>query len=161
MLNFNPSGHLVPNQPIISTLEELHSEFVVDYTSVERSTLYDSYSRYSADLKAVCGGVELRQWINGSFATRSEPRPSDIDMVTFLDAELVKELGSALDRFKYPDSKLNYPGIDGYIVSVYAEGSPHYFTYRSDELHWQDEFDKTRRNRAGRKLPKGFLEIKY
>lgn len=30
MLNFNPSGHLVANQPIISTLEELHSEFVVD-----------------------------------------------------------------------------------------------------------------------------------
>ena len=161
MLSFNAHGYLTPNRPILSNLDELQETFVRDYSSVERSSLYDAYCEYSNNLKALCEGAVLRQWINGSFATRSQLRPSDIDMVTFIDAAVVMRLGNALDPFKYPQSKHNYPGIDGYIVSVYDQASPHRLLYLSDELHWRDEFDTARRNRAGIKHPKGFLEIMY
>lgn len=161
MLTFNQAGYLEPDSPISATEEQFHEVFVVQYSSVERSMLYDSYQRYSSDLKALCSGILLRQWVDGSFVTKVELRPSDIDMVTFLDAALIEQLGVALEPFKYPNSKHHYPGIDGYLVSVYGSDSPHHFLSHSDELHWRSTFDKTRRNRNGIKLPKGFLEIMY
>lgn len=161
MLTFNQTGYLEPDSPILVTQQEFHDVFVVQYSSVERSMLYESYQRYSSDLKRLCSGISLRQWVDGSFVTKVELRPSDIDMVTFLDATLVEQLGASLDRFKYPNSKQHYSGIDGYLVSVYATDSPHHILTQSDELHWRSIFDKTRRNRNGMKLPKGFLEIIY
>jgi hypothetical protein len=43
MLTFNDSGFLVPNVAINSSLEELKQEFVVNLSSVERSTLFEFY----------------------------------------------------------------------------------------------------------------------
>jgi hypothetical protein len=162
MLIFNGAGYLTPNRPIRAGLEEMEQEFVINYSSVDRSMLYESYCRYSDDLKKLCSDGELRQWINGSFTTRNTLRPNDIDLVTFIDAELVIQLGEKITPFIFPNSKLNYPGIDGYIVSVYPSDHPSYFSFQSDEAYWLDEFDTTRRNRrTGRKAPKGFLEIYY
>jgi hypothetical protein len=99
--------------------------------------------------------------MNGSFVTKNTLRPNDIDFVTFLPFDLVEELGDALHPFIFPNSKINYHGMDAYIVSVYPNDHSAINIYISDKKYWQDVFDTTRRNRVGRKSPKGFLEIIY
>jgi hypothetical protein len=159
MLQFNRSGYLVPNNPIRSNISELEKTFVIQYSSVERSTLFEEYLRYSKDLKALCENTELRQWINGSFVTRKNPRPSDIDMITFIDTDIFQKLGDKLHPFAYPNSKENYPGVDAYIVESFKEKN---VLFKHDQAYWHQQFDTTRRNkRTGKKLPKGFLEIIY
>ena len=156
MLKFNRLGYLVPNKPIRSSVDELQKTFVVEYSSVERSKLFDEYMRYTKDLKALCENTQLHQWINGSFVTRSKARPNDIDMVTFIDADILQNIKKELTPFVYPNSKKNYPGVDAYIVEVNNKMINH------DKAYWLHQFDSTTRNvRTGRKLPKGFLEIIY
>ncbi|CAG5081304.1 DUF6932 family protein [Parvicella tangerina] len=159
MLTINEAGYLEPNTAIPSDLTEMEKTFVIEYSSVERSALFEMYQQYIEDLKQLCGDTPLRQWINGSFITKRKPRPSDIDMVTFIDSHTVQKLGEKLRPFVYPQSKSNYPGIDAYIVEVYPEDSNKFMLFKSDTAYWHNQFDTTRRNRQGQKEPKGFLEI--
>ncbi len=112
MLKFNRLGYLEPNKPILSDINELEKHFVIDYSSVERSRLFEEYLRYYRDIKALCENTELHQWINGSFITRNKPRPNDIDIVTFIDTDIFQKLGDKLEPYRYPNSKKNYPGVD-------------------------------------------------
>lgn len=155
MLKFNQLGYLVPNKPIGLSIEEVEKYFVIEFSSVERSKLFEQYLRYSKELKELCENTTLHQWINGSFVTRRTTRPSDIDMVTFIDAGIIQKLGDKLKPFIYPHSKKNYPGVDAYVI---AANSP---VTELDKAYWHHQFDTTRRNRTGNKLPKGFLEITY
>ena len=100
MLTFNSAGYLTPNTAINSTVREFEEEFVVNYSSGDRSRLFEMYLQYCNDLKALCEERELLQWIDGSFVTKSKPSPSDIDMVTFIDAELIEKLGKKLNYKK-------------------------------------------------------------
>ena len=97
MLTFNSAGYLTPNTAINSTVREFEEEFVVNYSSGDRSRLFEMYLQYCNDLKALCEERELLQWIDGSFVTKSKPSPSDIDMVTFIDAELIEKLGKEVE----------------------------------------------------------------
>jgi hypothetical protein len=99
MLEFNRLGYLVPNKPISSDINELEKYFVIEYSSVERSRLFDEYLRYSRDLKALCENIQLCQWVNGSFITRNTPRPNDIDLVTFIDTTIFQKLDDKLAPF--------------------------------------------------------------
>ena len=156
MLEFNRLGYLVPYRAISSDINELEKYFVIEYSSVERSKLFEEYLRYSKDLKELCGNKELHQWVNGSFITRDKPRPNDIDMVTFIDTTIFQKLGDKLEPFRYPNSKENYSGVDAYIIEVKNNIIEH------DRDYWHHQFDTTKRNvRTGKKLPKGFLEIIY
>lgn len=156
MLEFNRLGYLVPNKAIPSNVDEFEKYFVMEYSSVERSKLFEAYLRYSKDLKKLCENTKLLQWINGSFITRNKPRPNDIDLVTFIDTSIFQKLGSKLEPFRYPNSKVNYPGVDAYIVENKNKVIEH------DRAYWHHQFDTTKRNvRTGKKLPKGFLEIIY
>jgi hypothetical protein len=159
MLKFNKLGYLEPYNLIPSDIKELEKTFVVEYSSVERSSLFNQYIRYSEDLKQLCGNLDLVQWINGSFISINKPRPSDIDMVTFVDTKTFRKLGDELRPFAYPKSKENYPGVDAYIVECFTDDDN--VLYNSDKAYWYHQFNSSRRNRRGKKLPKGFLEIIY
>jgi len=159
MLQFNSSGLLVPNTNIPSTLQELNAEFVVKIPSPQRLSLNGQYLNYSTQLKSLCGGIDFVQWIDGSFVTKT-PDPSDMDIVTFLDFNLVAKLGVALKPFIYPQSESTFH-MDAYIVTIYPEKNPKSFYYASDSAYWMGKFDKTRRNRRGNRYAKGFLQIIY
>ncbi len=120
---------------------------------------FEAYIKYSSALKQLCGNENLIQWINGSFVTK-EKRPKDIDLVTFIDCSIIDSLENALQPFKYPESEINFH-VDAYIVPVYRATSKQYYLYQYDKAYWINKFEKTRRNRAGNKLAKGFLEISY
>jgi hypothetical protein len=156
MLTFNHSGLLVPDTKIKSSIQELENEFVKKIPSSKRKEIFQAYVKYNEDFKKVCNLDELHQWINGSYVTKKN-NPGDIDLVTFLDHDIVRELGIKLDDFKYPNSEIIY-GVDAYIVEVYPEDHINRFIYISDKAYWMDRFTKTRRVR-GNRLSKGFLEI--
>jgi hypothetical protein len=97
--------------------------------------------------------------LNNVYYVSKKNNPGDIDLVTFLDFDVIQKLGSKLDNFKYPNSEIIY-GVDAYIVEVYPETHRDRFRYVSDKAYWMDRFTKTRRIR-GNRLSKGFLEIKF
>ncbi len=157
MLKFNTKGLLIPNTNIVSDITELEEIFVNGIISYTRGDLFNKYISYSKALKELCNNEELIQWIDGSFATK-KPNPNDIDLVTFVEFSVVDELGDRLADFKYPASKSTF-GVDAYIIRVYPPAHKRYTPYQLDKAYWMDHFAKTRRNRIGNKLPKGFLEI--
>ena len=159
MLYFNQSGLLVPGSVISSNLNELELEFVTNIPTPERITHFEGYKKYSNSLKKLCGNESLVQWIDGSFVTK-EPMPKDIDLVTFIDFNLITNLGNLLQSFKYPASETNFQ-VDAYIVAVYPIQHKKYYLYQHDRAYWIDQFDTSRRNRKGNRYTKGFLEIIY
>jgi len=105
----------------------------------------------------LAGTASMHQWINDSFVTKKSS-PGDIDLITFLDFETVKQIGDRITNFKYPKSELIY-GVDAYIIETYPEKHKNWFIFQSDKAYWMDRFTKTRRIK-GNRLAKGLLEIK-
>ncbi|HET6245203.1 MAG: hypothetical protein H0V01_11960 [Bacteroidetes bacterium] len=159
MLKFDSKGLLTPNTKIVASVAELKIHFVDAIPSATRPKIFDSYIKYSDALKNLLQGQPLQQWINGSFVTQI-PNPKDIDMITFIDYQVVAKLGTQLDNFCVKGSFKVY-GVDAYILEVYSESHEKHFFYKSDVSYWMDRFDKTRRDLSGKKNPKGFLEIIY
>lgn len=159
MLIFNHSGVLIPDNKIISDLAELKTEFVDGIPSGKRMDLFNRLLKYNEDLQKVLGFCGFVQWINGSFVTK-KVNPGDIDLVTFIETEKILEIGSSIDPFRFPNSESIY-GVDAYIIEVYPSDEPDYFRTVSDKAYWADRFSKTRRDRNGNKLRKGFLEIRF
>ncbi len=157
MFSFNKAGLLVPDSKIITSKELFELEFVSNIQSLKRKELFDSLVSYNNELKKSCNLEVLNQWIDGSFVTK-KINPGDIDVVTFLDFQIIEEHEKKLNDFKYPSSE-NLFGIDGYIVAVYPEDHENYFLSLSDSAYWHDKFTKSRRVRGIRQT-KGFLEIK-
>lgn len=157
MLEFDSKGFLIPDNAIRSTLQELEQVFVEGIKTGDRRKHFDAYLNYSKELKKLCGNIELVQWIDGSFITKKE-NPNDIDLVTFLDFEIIKDIDYLLSNFKEPLSKTVY-GVDAYIVYTYSQNHKKYILQQSDSAYWIDRFTKTRPNRKGQKFKKGFLEI--
>ena len=89
MIKFDSKGHLTPYQPISFQVKDLKEHFVDAFGSETRKTHFDNYLRYSSNLKAVLGGIQIRQWINGSFVTRKS-NPKDIDSISFANHSDVK-----------------------------------------------------------------------
>lgn len=159
MLQFDSKGNLKPYQPIRCTLNEFKKHFVAGIDSDTRKVNFEKYILYSDDLKALLGGVEMRQWVNGSFVTKKK-NPGDIDLITFLDSAGIKKLGNKLVDFRASGSWTAY-GVDAYLLENHPEGSKNFRFTEADMAYWQNLFSKTRTNRRGNKYPKGFLEIMY
>ena len=159
MLKFTSKGLLVPNRNIISSLAELKEEFLDNIFTQNRKSLFENYIKYSDDLSKTCKGSKIRQWIDGSFVTKNS-KPKDIDIVSFIEYQIIDSNEPIFTNFKFPNS-INKYGVDAYIVKVYPDDHKKYPLYIGDRMYWMDRFDKTRRNRAGNKVPKGFLEILY
>lgn len=158
MLIFDSKGNLKPYQPISSNVNNLKKFLIDGITSDSRKLNFEKYIKYSDDLKLLVK-KQLEQWINGSFVT-TKINPKDIDLVTFLDSETIRKLGSKLDPFRPPFSWERY-GVDAYILEVYPTDSKLYRFSESDRLYWLDLFSHTRPNRQGIRNKKGFLEINY
>lgn len=156
-LNFDRKGNLIPNSNIKCTLELFEQVFIKDIGTPIRSTLFESFLKYTTELKNTLEGAELTCWINGSFATKKK-EPNDMDLVTFINYDMLDLKEQFLQDFKYPDSLTKF-GLDAYIVKVYPRSHSKYPLYIGDEMYWMDRFDKNKRNRNGVKVPKGFVEI--
>jgi len=104
MLNLNSKGLLIPGNNILSSVEELERVFVKSIQTNQRNQLFNNYKAYSKSLKDLCGDNSLFQWVDGSFVTR-KPNPGDIDLVTFINFEVVNKFENKLTDYKFPLSK--------------------------------------------------------
>jgi hypothetical protein len=156
LLEFNSKGLLVPSINLSTSLLEMKSVFVDAIDSKIRPIIFEKYMQYSITLKALLDGANYFQWINGSFVTL-EKNPRDIDLVSFIDFKLVEQKEKELEIFNTLSKKDRM--LDVYIVPIYPKSHPQEFFSTSDKLAWLDKFGKTRRNRNGVRLEKGFLEI--
>ena len=116
MLEFNLKGLLIPETIIPSTLSELKNEFAVKLNDGDREHLFIQYQLYCKDIKEICGNNALIQWIDGSYTTKNK-NPSDIDLVTLIDYEIVKNKEEELKRFIFPISMEIY-NMDAYIIPI-------------------------------------------
>jgi hypothetical protein len=158
MLKFNSQGFLIPAENIRSNIAEFEETFVNDTCAPKRRELFNNYIHYTNELKNWCGGIEITQWVDGSFVVKKR-EPRDIDLVTFIDFSVEETVKDNLADFKYPLSEIVF-GVDAYLVKIYPPDHNLYKLYISDRAYWMDHFSKTRRNRIGNKSSKGFLEIK-
>lgn len=151
-LNFDQHGYLKPYQVIVCDMATLEKHFVSAFPfSVTRQRLWEHYREYVRDLKANIT-EHFTQWLDGSFITQA-PNPNDIDIVTFLDAEVFQKKETALESywsFALEDKKL-----DTYLVEVYERDSKQYEAITENYQNvWRNRFGK---DRIGQ--PKGFLEL--
>ena len=158
MIELNQKGLIVPDYNVPSTVLELATVFVKDRPTSQRTILFDGYLSYMDDLCTCLGDIQFTQWIDGSFTTAKQ-HPGDIDIVTFLNFDVVDQLGAALSPFKYPES-LRY-GMDAYLVRVFPPEHRLFALYIGDRAYWLDRCTKTERNRRGIVHRKGFLELFY
>jgi hypothetical protein len=157
MLEFNYKGLLIPETIIKSTLDEFKNEFSIKLNTGKREDLFNQYQLYCENLKALCGNRPLIQWIDGSYVTQNK-NPSDIDLVTLIDYNIIKVKEEELKKFTFPQSMETYQ-IDAYIIAVHPEDDKLYFVTQSDRSYWIDHFGKTKPNKYRKRIPKGFLEI--
>lgn len=148
----------MPNQPIPSSLSEVEAVFVQRVGTAKRQLLYSNYRQYIAELQRVIGNAPFSQWIDGSFSTL-EPNPGDIDIVSFINFEIVEKFDRVLRPLRFPDSLRH--GIDAYIVRTYPPDHRLFALYIGDRAYLMDKFDKTARNRRGVVYPKEFIELTF
>ena len=158
MIQFNHLGLLVPDCNIPSTIQELVTVFVRSKPTHQRTELFVKYIDYMTTMYALLENVSFIQWIDGSFTT-TDANPRDIDIVTFVNFDVVTRLDSELTQFKYPAS-LSF-GMDAYIVRVFPPDHRSFALYAGDRAYWLERFSRTERNRRGVVHKKGFLELTH
>jgi hypothetical protein len=84
--------------------------------------------------------------------------PFDIDIVTFIDFDIVKAKEKELKDFIFPKSLENFQ-MDAYIIAVYPENTKSYIVTQADRSYWMEHFGKTKPNRYRKRVSKGFLKI--
>ena len=126
-LVFDTKGLLVPSRNIVATLDDFNITFVKNFPmSKTREKLFENYLSYSDELKQILNLGELKQWINGSFVTKTI-NPKDVDLVTFIPNEVYYKKESVLRKFN-EKSWFEF-NIDAYIL-IERQG----FTFESDKL---------------------------
>lgn len=104
MLEFNKRGFLIPDRNINTTIEGFEDTFAAGLSS-HRRDLFDKSLYYSTELKKTLEIEYLLQWINGLYVTK-EDNPDDIDLVTFVDFQVIEKARKELDIFKIQKKNL-------------------------------------------------------
>lgn len=152
---FDDNGNLFPYDVIVLNIQEIQMFFVNNFRdSSSRSNIFSLYKSY---LNNLCGiiNIDWKQWINGSFIS-STPNPNDIDLVNFINADVVNNCGEAICPFlsQHGNPRANYH-VDGYLIPVYSENDPRYSITQRRMIYWRQWFGT---DKAGN--PKGIIETK-
>ncbi len=136
MLQFDENGYLTPPEIIPTTLADFEKAFATNYP---RSVLFQVYLDFVLELKTQ-GAESFFQWINGSFTTQN-PKPNDMDIVTFLpfDLKLMR------DNF-YLGLKKNFgrKGLDCHFIKTFPPAHPDFVQFEKDKAHWIEIFSTDR-----------------
>ena len=159
-VKFNVRGHLMPYKKVGLTLSQFERIFVEEHGSEsKRAKLFDNFKAFTTDFSEKIS-QKFTCWINGSFVSQKSS-PRDIDFVILLDYQIVEEKKAIIkSNFLNADSLKEY-NLDAYIVKIYPEEHDNYKYTKSDLSYWNDWFTKGKKNRAGVRPPKGYVEIEY
>jgi hypothetical protein len=155
-LFFNSEGFLIPNNAIEIDLDTFEKNFTFNES---RKKIFGNYLVYLDNLSKLIK-LPFIQWVNGSFVTL-KPMPKDLDIVTLLDFELIKNFELDLKPLRGLELLKNQ-SIDAYFLPVYPNGHPDEYKTKIDKIEWFDLFSHTRPSKyTGKRTEKGFLELKF
>ena len=159
-MTYDFRGNLTPYDITQLSFEAFVEHFVDEFEdSTTRKLIFEQYQRYLLDIRTMITD-DFVQWIDGSFVSR-KTNPNDIDVVTFLDFD-VYETHKALILKHFVGNKVFYRfKVDGYILQKFPTNHQEYNYSMANQAYWKDFFGHTRPNRAGIKLPSGFIELKF
>ncbi len=159
-LTFDIRGNLTPYQPIEVTVALFRETFVESFEATStRHGLWRGFEKFVADFREQIS-ESFQLWVDGSFVTIRR-NPKDIDLVILLDADIYLNHQNRLDQhFLSAQGKKSY-GVDAYLIKLYPVGEKENVFTRSDTAYWRDWFGRTRRNRAKKRYPKGFIQLNF
>ena len=161
-LEFDPRGNIMPYEKIELSFDEFQDFFIVSFEGLNeiRKEIFEDYRTYLNDFKEQVS-EDFIQWIDGSYIT-TKANPRDIDFVMLIEHETFDRHERLIeDRFRRHKAKQEYGKVDAYTVKMYPQGHERYFVTEYDLVYWRGLFTETKRNRAKKKFPKGFIEIKF
>ena len=160
-LSFDIRGNLQPYEKVNLTFQEFKQIFVEEFApDSSRHTIFENYQRF-IDAFAAEVTTNFIQWIDGSFVT-NRTNPRDIDVVNFIDFAIYEEKQDKIEQnFRLHGASKLYPRVDAYVVKLYPKNHERYWVTEYDSVYWQNWFSETRKNRANKIYPKGFIELKF
>lgn len=158
-MTYDFRGNLTPYDITELSFEEFTHHFVDKFLdSTTRKVILEQYQRYLSDICTLIT-EDFVQWIDGSFVSR-KINPNDIDVVTFFDFDVYERHKDVISKHFVGNKTLYNFKVDGYIFQKFPMNHPEYDYSIANQAYWKDFFGHTRPNRAGIKLPSGFIEIK-
>lgn len=156
-MEFGSRGYIQPPVKHELSIEEFKQFFVDQFPSSQtRRNLFEGYLRYTRDFREVIT-PNFIQWIGGSFTTK-KIHPRDIDMLTIIAHETYEAHEYVIENRFRRGTKDQY-GVDAYIIASYTNDHPKYPLYNGNLVYWDNQFSKTRTNRAGRRFKRGYVQI--
>jgi hypothetical protein len=159
-MEFDELGYLSPYKVIETNLETFERIFVSNFENSDtRKKLFQNYVSYINDFKNQISD-NFYQWIDGSFVT-SKLNPNDIDIVTFLNADIYQDKISQLADFQGIKLKTEQK-LDCYFVKEYPVEHKNYeIITHYDSVEWFHLFSKSRVQRDGKRHSKGIIQINF
>lgn len=154
---FNSRGLIEPPERIEITFKDFQLYFDLDFpNSQTRSDLMNGYIAYNQSLKKEIT-ANFTQWIGGSYTT-NKLNPKDIDLLTILPYETYDKHEQLIEKVFRKSAKLEY-GLDAYFIAFYPPEHQKFEIYKGEFLYWDHQFSRTRKNRAGKKFKRGYIQI--
>ncbi len=159
-LTFDIRGNLKPYQKTDLSLNDFKENFVDSFD--EYSTGHEIFSNYKQYLQEFKKEItpNFKQLINGSFVT-NRINPKDIDLVNIVDYEIASKKYDILREKFLNRQSLRHFKIDAYLIRIYPQDHKEYSKTVSDLLYWEHWFGNTKKNRAKKRFPKGFIELSF
>jgi hypothetical protein len=158
-MEFDLIGHLSPYTVNSTTFDHFESFFVALFPSnSSRHQIFEGYKRYIKQLKDILNSG-FYQWVDGSFVT-DKMNPNDIDVVTFVDADLLIKNEKKLLHLIAPESKLIYR-VDAAFVGIYPMNHKLRMVTDWDIAFWKDFYGNTRPDALKKQMPKGFIQLNF
>lgn len=159
-LNFDIRGNLKPYERVELSYEEFVDFFVESFDKDStRYQIFENYKKYTEDFQEKVT-ADFKQWINGSFVTNKK-NPRDIDLVNLIGHEVFEGKESLIRGEFIRDAVPKNYRIDAYLVILYPENHKLHNWTRSDLLHWNDWFTRSKMNKRRKRYPKGYIEINF
>ena len=156
-MEFDNNGYIIPSTKHQISLSEFELIFVRPFLeSSSRLEIFQGFLTYLDEFQDLLG-KEAIHWVGGSFTTQ-KLNPRDIDMVSFIPLAVFHKNEIAISR-RLKINRIKSLKVDGYILPIYPKGHRSYPLYQGNLLYWENQFSKTRKNRAGRAFKRGFVEL--
>lgn len=157
---FDVRGNLSPSGKSEFDFDEFKSVFVDSFDSEKRLEIFENYNQYLLDFNEEIT-PNFVQWIDGSFVS-NKMNPADIDFVTLIDFDIYEKNEELIEsKFGKYGVRNHYEYVDAYLVKFYPEDHERRKITDFDLVYWLTWFSETKKNRAKKKFPKGFVEIKF
>lgn len=158
--SFDIRGNLRPYMRIKLDVQHFKSAFIDSFD--EDSTRYDLFDRYLGYTENFRNKVtgNFTQWVNGSFVTNKK-NPNDVDFVNLVNFSVVEEKEDLIRREFIRNDALKKYGLDAFLLIVYPEDHKLSIYTKSDILYWNDWFTKSRKDKSGKRYPKGYVELEF